>query len=62
MRRRLALAASTASILSLFLAATVLAGGWANAVMDTPPNDPGGPNQPVTLPAAWSFGAASLRS
>ncbi len=49
MRRRLALAASTASILSLLLAATAFAGGWANAVMDTPPDDPAGPNEPVTL-------------
>ena len=45
MRRRLALAASTASILSLLLAATAFAGGWANAVMDTPPDDPAGPNR-----------------
>jgi hypothetical protein len=49
MRRRLALAASFASILSLVLAATAFAGGWANAVMDTPPDDPAGPNEPVTL-------------
>jgi hypothetical protein len=49
MRRRLALAAASASILSLILAVTALAGGWANAVMDAPPNDPGGPNEPVTL-------------
>ena len=49
MRRRLALAASTASILSLILAATAFAGGWANAVMDTPPDDPAGPNAPITL-------------
>ncbi|HET9540770.1 MAG TPA: hypothetical protein VFQ46_09245 [Candidatus Limnocylindria bacterium] len=49
MRRRLALAASSASILSLILAATAFAGGWANAVMDTPPDDPAGTNQPVTL-------------
>ena len=49
MRRRLALAASSASILSLILAATAFAGGWANAVMDTPPNDPAGPNEPGTL-------------
>ncbi len=49
MRRRLALAASSASILSLILAATAFAGGWANAVMDTPPDDPAGPNEPVTL-------------
>jgi hypothetical protein len=49
MRRRLALAASSASILSLVLAATALAGGWANAVMDTPPDGPAGTNEPVTL-------------
>ena len=49
MRRRLALAASTASILTLILATTAFAGGWANAVMDTPPDDPAGTNQPVTL-------------
>ena len=49
MRRRLALAASTASLLTLILAATAFAGGWANAVMDTPPDDPAGTNQPVTL-------------
>jgi hypothetical protein len=49
MPRRLALAASLASILSLVLAATAFAGGWANAVMDSPPDDPGAPNQPVTL-------------
>jgi hypothetical protein len=49
MRHRLALAATSASIMILVLAATALAGGWANAVMDTPPDDPAGPNQPVTL-------------
>jgi len=49
MRRRLALAASSATILSLIVAATAFAGGWANAVMDTPPDDPAGPNVPVTL-------------
>ena len=49
MRRRLALAAFSASLLTLILAATVFAGGWANAVMDTPPDDPAGPNEPVTL-------------
>jgi hypothetical protein len=49
MPRRLALAASSASILTLILAATAFAGGWANAVMDTPPDDPAGPNEPVTL-------------
>jgi hypothetical protein len=49
MRRRLALAAFSASILTLMLAATASAGGWANAVMDTPPDDPAGANEPVTL-------------
>jgi len=49
MRRRLALAASSASVLTILLAATAFAGGWANAVMDTPPNDPAGPNVPVSL-------------
>jgi len=49
MRRRLALAATTASLLTLILAATAFAGGWANAVMDTAPDDPAGPNEPVTL-------------
>lgn len=49
MRRRMALAASSASILSLILAATAFAGGWANAVMDPPPDDPPGTTEPVTL-------------
>jgi len=49
MPRRLALAAPSASILTLILAATAFAGGWANAVMDTPPDDPAGTNEPVTL-------------
>ena len=49
MRRRMALAASSASILSLILAATAFAGGWANAVMDPPPDDPAGTTEPVTL-------------
>ena len=49
MRHRLAIAAATSSLLTLLLAATALAGGWANAVMDTPPDDPPGPNQSVTL-------------
>ena len=38
-----------ALLLTVSLAATALAGGWANAMMDTPPDDPGGPNQPVTV-------------
>ncbi len=41
MQRRLALAALSASLLTLILAATAFAGGWANAVMDTPPERPG---------------------
>jgi hypothetical protein len=49
MRRRLALAAFSASILTLMLTATAVAGGWANAVMDAPPDDPAGPTEPVTL-------------
>ena len=35
MQRRLALATLSASLLTLILAATAFAGGWANAVMDT---------------------------
>jgi hypothetical protein len=49
MQRRLALAAFSASILTLMLAATAVAGGWANAVMDTPPDDPARTNEPVIL-------------
>ena len=49
MRRRLALSAFSASLLTLMLAATAFAGGWANAVMDTPPDGPAGANEPVTL-------------
>lgn len=49
MRRRLALAATSASLLSLILAATAFAGGWANAVMDAPPDGPAGTNEPLTL-------------
>jgi hypothetical protein len=49
MRYRAAAAFLGASALTLLLAATALAGGWANAVADTPPDDPGGPNQPITI-------------
>ena len=48
MRSRAATAIS-ALALTLFLASTAFAGGWANAVMDAPPDDPGGPNQPITI-------------
>ena len=43
------IAACSALALTLLLATTALAGGWANAVMDTAPDEPGGPNQPVTM-------------
>ena len=49
MPRRLALAAFSASLLTMVIAATAFAGGWANAVMDTPPDGPAGANEPVTL-------------
>ncbi|MEP6470151.1 MAG: hypothetical protein ABJC24_10305 [Chloroflexota bacterium] len=49
MRHRAAVASTAAVILSLAFAATTLAGGWANAIMDSPPDDPGGPNQPITI-------------
>jgi hypothetical protein len=44
-----ATAAFSAIALTLLLASTALAGGWANAIMDAPPDDPGGPNQPITI-------------
>ena len=49
MRNRAATATLSALALTLLLATGALAGGWANAVMDTPPDDPGGPNQPITI-------------
>jgi hypothetical protein len=49
MPHRAAIAAFSALALTLILATSALAGGWAQAVMDTPPDDPGGPNQPVTI-------------
>ncbi len=49
MRRRGAAAIVSACALTLLLATGVLAGGWANAVMDEPPSQPGGPNEPVTI-------------
>jgi hypothetical protein len=49
MRHPAATAALSATALTLILATSALAGGWANAIMDTPPDDPGGPNQPITI-------------
>lgn len=49
MRYRAATAALSATALTLILATGALAGGWANAIMDSPPDDPGGPNQPITI-------------
>ncbi|HYN64399.1 MAG TPA: hypothetical protein VES36_07340, partial [Candidatus Limnocylindrales bacterium] len=49
MRPRAATATLSAMALTLILATSALAGGWANAIMDTPPDDPGGPNQPITI-------------
>lgn len=49
MRYRAATAALSAMALTLILATSALAGGWANAIMDSPPDDPGGPNQPITI-------------
>lgn len=49
MRHRVLTAALSAMALSLVLATSALAGGWAQAIMDSPPDDPGGPNQPVTI-------------
>jgi hypothetical protein len=49
MRHRAAAASLSAAALTLLVASTVLAGGWANAIADPPPDDPGGPNQPITI-------------
>jgi hypothetical protein len=49
MRHRAATALLSATALTLLLASTALAGGWAMATQDTPPDDPGGPNQPITI-------------
>ena len=49
MRKRAAAAIVSASALTLLVATSALAGGWANAVMDEAPNQPGGPSQPVTI-------------
>ena len=48
MRSRAA-ALFSATALTLLIASTALAGGWANAVMDASPDEPGGTNQPVTI-------------
>ena len=49
MHHRAATAAVSALALTLILATSALAGGWAQAIMDSPPDDPGGANQPVTI-------------
>lgn len=49
MRHRAAIASLTALLLTVSLAATALAGGWAHAVMDSPPDEPVAPNEPVTV-------------
>jgi hypothetical protein len=49
MRIRPVISLLSALALTLALAATTAAGGWAAAVMDTPPNEPGGPDQPVSV-------------
>jgi hypothetical protein len=49
MQHRAAIAAVSALALTLILATSALAGGWAQAIMDSPPDDPGGANQPVTI-------------
>jgi hypothetical protein len=49
MRYRAATAVLSVTALTLILATSALAGGWANAIMDAPPDDPGGPNQPITI-------------
>jgi hypothetical protein len=49
MRHRAIAAVLSAIALTLMMATSALAGGWAEAVMDTPPDDPGGPGQPITI-------------
>jgi hypothetical protein len=49
MQHRAATAAVSALALTLILATSALAGGWAQAIMDSPPDEPGGANQPVTI-------------
>jgi hypothetical protein len=49
MRQRATTAALSAIALTLIMATSALAGGWANAIMDTPPDDPVTPGQPITI-------------
>jgi hypothetical protein len=49
MRHRAITAALSAVALTLIVATTALAGGWANAIMDTPPDDPVTPGKPITV-------------
>lgn len=49
MRRRIPTAALAALAATLILAGTVVAGGWANAIMDEPPPDPPSAGEPITI-------------
>jgi hypothetical protein len=49
MRKRAATTALSAIALTLIMATSALAGGWANAIMDTPADDPSSPGQPITI-------------
>jgi hypothetical protein len=47
--RALFLAGLTSILLTAVMSATALAGGWASAVMDAPPDGPVRPDEPVTV-------------
>lgn len=49
MRHRFPTAALAALAATLVLAGTALAGGWANAVMDEPPQEPPSAGEPITI-------------
>jgi len=49
MRQRATTAALSAIALTLMIATSALAGGWAKAIMDTPPDDPSSPGQPISI-------------
>jgi hypothetical protein len=49
MRHRFPTAALSALAASLLLAGTALAGGWANAIMDDPPQDPPSAGEAITI-------------
>ncbi|HEY7463524.1 MAG TPA: hypothetical protein VH987_03685 [Candidatus Limnocylindria bacterium] len=48
-RTRIAAALGAGAAASILTAATALAGGWANAVMDEPPADPPGSGNPLIV-------------